>query len=310
MRIRPIIRDFDSLEDLINNRSSPEHIKAIFQNKYTVLDSETQILPSIVGNEQYTLRIDMIGIIVPRSLLNGNYYLQYLNKITGYIHFFQENQQVRLYIHDKWAAKEEIHIFRIVSALTFMSLSNVFSDEYSKNLQYLFAIYHECPHRIIKEKLIEYILEKTPLFKLEIAMDFNEQKLIEKIDLDFFNNPKNTKTYYSKDYKQILRKSGPRKGELKQTQYSFVCIYDKTSKHGGQVPSTRLEFRYVGKYLKSFNQSSLALTTMGLVQENLPFMAETMRNLIDPLNLVFNGYWHMLNPPWFNNLIELSKWLE
>ena len=85
MRIRPIIRDFDSLEDLINNRSSPEHIKAIFQNKYTVLDSETQILPSIVGNEQYTLRIDMIGIIVPRSLLNGNYYLQYLNKRNNFV---------------------------------------------------------------------------------------------------------------------------------------------------------------------------------------------------------------------------------
>lgn len=258
---------------------------------------------TIISENGHRLLIDVIELSIPLTILNGKKYLEVLNQ--KYVHFYTDNQFVRLLIHAEWDIDQGKHILRVLSALVFMSLFDVFDDVFRHRIWTYYTFQYNRPDLVNYDRFPSLLLKFVPLRKVEITMDFKKYKLVDYFDTNHLILV-NGSTLYTKDYSELIRKSGPRAGEIKETKKSFISIYDWSKKNDSEEMVTRLEFRFLSRYIHHFQQSSLALNTEDLFDANLKFIEKKTQSLIPKGALRFNGVLMACGPRWFRKFLEAT----
>lgn len=93
-----------------------------------------------------------------------------------------------------------------------------------------------------------FLVNETKLSECEIFFDSINYSPFTCYESNRWNIYRNT-TLYTDDFKKKYRKNG----ELKETQHSLICIYDRGKKIGGKDQINRLEYRLRGKYVRNLH---------------------------------------------------------
>lgn len=256
--------------------------------------------------EVWQLSIDLIGVEIPRDALQGSRFKEFCNT-KGY-NFLFKNQFVHLEIHPEWNPHITQHSVRVLTAFIDLCKEGVFTYPYAYLLYKLFSMYIYDTSDNMAQSLALVLNSLFPFYCLEIAMDFRHAKVFDTINTHDFLKYYNT--YYSrKDYRKYVRKSGKREGKQRETQKSFIKIYDWAAKHNGTVPTQRLEFGFYGKYRKMIPDGILANDTENICKILFPTIKAQMWNLTFPTHLVFFNRW--INPvhlPFFYEFYQFLDW--
>ncbi len=291
-----------------NNESCATYLLTLIylsQAQKILTELTEQTGQSIIDNGLWQLSVDNIGLEIPREALQGNRFKDY-RSTHGY-NFIFPNQKVYLHIHPEWYPNISVHCERVFAALVDLCIQGFLTYDYSLAIYELLYSYQS---NAIKDKIATLALTINSLFPflgLEVAMDFCHARLLKHIDLKDFN--RYGTTYYSaKDYHIYKRKSGLRKGEIKGRQSSFITIYDWKKKHHGNIPKTRLEFGFYGKYKKLIPVDILRNETEPLYRNLFPAIKHQLWKLTAPRNLVFFNRW--LDPIHFPLFYQLFLFLD
>lgn len=240
--------------------------------------------------ERWVWGIDKITIRVHKKYVNCHFkplYFYENNGIVNGINVINHNQYYYINFHD----------------CLFLDPSKRLSEVIIAGM---YALYFAEKPLLKEEPNWKFLANETKLSECEIFFDsFNFMPYVCKESSTFWNVCKGS-TLYTRDYKKKYRKNG----ELKETQHSLICLYNRSLKFGFPEPINRFEYRLRGKYVRNLHIVDLNSTFANLyVTKLLPIMTWYTDRLLNQNMIEFD--FQMLqqtNHPLLHVLLKCKNW--
>jgi len=230
--------------------------------------------------------IDKIALGIKSSYLN---YSSSPNELKGIIDVITFGGWSELNIQWEYNGLSHIDknnpLYSVLLALKYGISFGLFTEKIACSLNYfidgiLLGAFH--PYFFIKE----YFLPPNRLFNLdeyELYFDFHGYNPI--LELNKYDFSHYINSFYSKDFKKILRHNGECKGKRR----SLLAIYDRGLKIESQEKIKRLEFRICDYRAKSIlTPYDLFMSVNYFILSHYQQIKQTLKRYLSPNSIIFD----------------------